>query len=607
MKDVQSTDLKAHAKACSGLADKILALRESALSCGFEDASWRLLQAANRLRSQHFKVLVIGEFSRGKSTFINALLGQRLLASGLRPTTPVITIISKGEPGSCTVRYRDGHTEQPTAPDLVAILAGKAKGSERIETVELGCANSLLEHGVQIVDTPGVNDVNRLREDVTLRYLPEADAAIFLIDAKAPLNSTEKLFLEGQVLRQNIDHVFFVINKADQLSPPYNAEDLSKILKRVEELVGDRIPETRVFALAAKPALEASLAGDATAREASRLPILEHALESFLARDRGAAVLQRVARDCSTVVGSLNSGAHLEIESLHLSVVDADAKSAAVTAELDSVRQKLDASKARWIDAIGGIQTNVVSRIQAQAAEGVNAVLKTLENHAPESYFNRDGEIRAAAEGQLREIFTRSVYIAKEIIGEELRSEGERLLQQTDEIGQNGIGHRLRMPSLRVDRSVPLHYPSTPMSSPVSGRSLGVGVVGMVAASLVMGPFGAVVIGLLAGWGQSAWTMSGEKSKATVIKQVRKAAQHGLDQLDQGLEKSVNESAEKMWNATTEPLRANVDSLSSSALRLAGNSRKAIEFRTSRQSDLQQLRANAEALLASVSDVVKVN
>ena len=595
-----ATSLAQHAAMRAELARSILDLRESALEFGFDAPAALLLRASNRLRSHAFKVLVIGEFSRGKSALINALLGQRLLPSGLRPTTPVITVLASGNSGDSVVRYRDGRTARPSASELTELLSGKATDADSVESVEVRCPHPLLEHGVQIVDTPGVNDVNRLREDVTLRFLPEADAAIFLIDAQAPLSATEKHFLEGEVFRRNIGHVFLVVNKADRLRPPYNADDLTKIVRRVEGLLGSRIAETRVFAVAAKAGLDAALAGDAAAREASRLPTLERALADFLARDRGRVVLQRVVHECQAAVESLDAAARLEIDGLDLSVEDAAAKTTAVTAELDAVRRRLDIAHARWVETVQHVRVTTVARVQAQAAEAVNTVLRALENQPPESYFHRGDEFRAAADAQLREVFTHAVYAARDLVRGDMEREAERLVRETDEIGRSGLTESLGRTTVTVMPAVNLLHPATPLSSPITGRAMGVGAIGMIAASLVMGPVGAVIVGALAGWGQSAWTRSGERSKAAIVEQTRADAQQGLDALQQALTDSVTALAETIWSTTTESLRAQVESLASSAGRVESGSREAQETRTKRAQDLQRLRGDAEAVLTAV-------
>ncbi len=591
--------LDRHARLRGELARSILDLRERALGLSFEDAAALLLRAANRLRAHCFEILVIGEFSRGKSAFINALLGQKLLPSGLRPTTPVITVIQRGVPGTSTIYLRNGKTIRPGAEELLELLNGRAPNAAQVERVEIGSDHPLLEHGVRIVDTPGVNDLNSLREDVTLSYLPKADAAIFLIDAKAPLTATEKRFLEGQVFKHHIDQVFFVINKADQLRPPYNADDLQLIVRRVEDLVGSRIAETRVFALAAKPALEASLVSDVAGREASRLPLLEKELGRFLAHDRGATVVRRASQECSDALSSLQVAVELEIESLQLSTNDARAKSDHVTTELVCIRRRLQVAHDRWKETTTSIRDEVLAAVSNQATDGFNQILAELEGVAPELYVTRGDSLREGAESQLRQVLTGATYTAKEHLDKRMRAEAERLIESTDEMGKEGF-ELLHIPYASTATQVSLIQPHISRSAPITGLTLGIGTVGLVAASFFVGPLAAVIAGVVAAWGHRSWAESGADKKRGILNKSRAQAKHDLAGLEKALDESLQGFAEQVWEAATQRLRTQVESLITTAERMHGKRQRVEQDSSQRRRLLLEVRASGESVLASI-------
>lgn len=594
-----STILSHHVRLREELSRSILDLREKALGLSFNDAGTLLLRAANRLRAHYFEILVIGEFSRGKSAFINALLGQRLLPSGLRPTTPVITVIQEGVPGTSTIYLRNGKTSHPGAEELLQLLNGSAPNAAQVERVEIGSDHPLLSHGIRIVDTPGVNDLNTLRDDVTLSYLPKADAAIFLIDAKAPFTETEKRFLQGQVFKQNIDQVFFVINKADQLRPPYNAEDLRLIMRRVEEMVGNRIAETRVFALAAKPALDAAIAGDADGRQASRLPLLENELYRFLAHDRGAAVVRRASHECCDALSSLEAAVQLEIESVELSATDARTKADEVVAELAGIRQRLALAHGRWKETTASIRDEVLAAVTNQATDGFNQILGELEGIAPELYVTRDDALRDRTASQLRQVLTEVTYSAKEFLERRMRSEAGRLVESADALGQVGF-EQLRIPYASIATQISLIQPRLPHSAPITGLTLGVGAVGLLAASFFLAPVAAAIAGVVAAWGHMSWTESGQDKKRSILSNARLQAKKDLSGLQQALDYSVLGFAEQIWSSSTERLRTQVESLATATERMQGARQRVEQDSSQRRRTLLDVRASGESVLVAI-------
>jgi small GTP-binding protein len=198
-----------------------------------------------------FLLVVAGEFNAGKSAFINALLGDRLLEEGVTPTTSSIQHVKFGP----TVQNSaiDGITGEITAP------------------IEL-----LRE--IHIVDTPGTNAIERHHEAITQKFLPRADIVFFLTSADRPLTESERVFLNQ--IRQWGKKVVIVLNKIDILE---NEADLNRILifiaDNVQRLLGF-VPE--IFPVAARPALLAKKAGNAEALAKSRFDKLEDYILSTL-------------------------------------------------------------------------------------------------------------------------------------------------------------------------------------------------------------------------------------------------------------------------------------------------------------------------------------
>jgi small GTP-binding protein len=222
-------------------------LRELLAGQAADTADLNLLRQAELDLDELFLLVVVGEFNSGKSAFINALLGQRVLAEGVTPTTAVIT----------RVRHADTRVEQRDG----ALL-------------EVGFPLELLRD-VAIVDTPGTNAILREHEEITSRFVPRADLVLFVTSADRPFTETERAFMER--IRAWGKKVVVVLNKADLLTNERELQaQLAFVGGSVEQLLGFT-PE--LFAVSARLALAAKDARDPAERErlwaASRFAALE--------------------------------------------------------------------------------------------------------------------------------------------------------------------------------------------------------------------------------------------------------------------------------------------------------------------------------------------
>ncbi|HEX9186205.1 MAG TPA: dynamin family protein [Vicinamibacteria bacterium] len=191
-----------------------------------------------------FLLVVVGEFNAGKSAFINALLGARVLEEGVTPTTSRVGILEHGD--AVTRRTRPDGVEETTAPAEIL-------------------------RAVAIVDTPGTNAVLREHEALTRDFLPRADLVIFVTSADRPYTESERSFLEA--IRQWGKKVVLVVNKRDLLERP---EDVATVVLFVREQAAKTLgAELEVFPLSAREAQRARERGDAPLLEGSGLPAFE--------------------------------------------------------------------------------------------------------------------------------------------------------------------------------------------------------------------------------------------------------------------------------------------------------------------------------------------
>ncbi len=185
------------------------------ISKGLEDGFFKLL--SSKLDKKEFNLVVIGQFKRGKSTFINALLKEELLPSAVVPLTSIVTIIQYGDDPKIIIEYKNHSKSKDNIDNINLYVTEKHNPHNKlnVEQVTVFYPSDYLKDGVRIIDTPGIGSIFDHNTDVTYRYLPNCDAAVFMLSPDPPITKSELEFLKDS--KEFVHKFFFVLNKKDLL------------------------------------------------------------------------------------------------------------------------------------------------------------------------------------------------------------------------------------------------------------------------------------------------------------------------------------------------------------------------------------------------------
>jgi tRNA U34 5-carboxymethylaminomethyl modifying GTPase MnmE/TrmE len=278
----------------------------------------------DKILQNRFNLVVVGQFKRGKTTLINALLGADILPTAVVPLTSIVTVIEYGREIEVKVQFNDGGTKKVSPAELAEYVTEKGNpGNEKdVAEVLLRYPSEYLHDGVRLIDTPGVGSVYQHNTEVAYEYLPRSDATVFLISVDQPLSRAEIDFLKD--VRQYADRIFFLLNKADYLSPGELEESVEFTLSTLRDEAGFASPE--LYTVSARLCLDGKRRGSDELLARSNMPSFEERLRRFLIEEKGMILLRSVSNNLRRVVSEALLKTELQIKALMAPLEEIEAK-----------------------------------------------------------------------------------------------------------------------------------------------------------------------------------------------------------------------------------------------------------------------------------------
>jgi ribosome biogenesis GTPase A len=333
----------------------------------------KLLFLQRKLASNQLHLAVLGQMKRGKSSFINALMGAEILPTGVLPVTAVITEIKYGVVPEAVVLYSTGAREQVDPGTLADYIteSGNPGNKRQVASVEVGYPSPFLASGIILIDTPGIGSTHAHNTRTTENYLEQVDAGIVVLSVDPPITEVESRFIRN--IKKEVPKLFFVLNKVDAAS----AEEVSDIAGFLEEELSRlQIESPEIFRLSARRAIE-HLGQPSATRATSGVEFFEERLRTFLLEEKDRVLVCSIALDALHIARTLKFAATIGVRAQAMSVDELRFKGRAIDQLLEQTEPELHELQV----LLRQHSADIIARVERDLSEHVRESVSIVQRH----------------------------------------------------------------------------------------------------------------------------------------------------------------------------------------------------------------------------------
>lgn len=325
--------------------------------------------AASRIKSHIFSVGIMGEFKRGKSTVINALLGQEIAPSDVVPASATLNRITYGLTPKATILYKDGHSEEVPVDQIgnyvTKITESSAATAELVDQAVVEYPCQFCQNNVEIIDTPGLNDDDRM-DAISEAVIPKLDAVVLVLAANSPFSKSEAEFVRDKLMTSDVSRLIIVVNRIDciysekdrvRLLDSIREKIIREILSRTASIHGEdsklyqdtkeKLADIKLYPLSAIQALVGRVENDPALVEKSGILAFEDRLRKLLTQERGVLELIRAAGVITTLLDEGEKALTLRMSALEMSTEEFLKNQKEAEQQIKELREAKKEEKAR--------------------------------------------------------------------------------------------------------------------------------------------------------------------------------------------------------------------------------------------------------------------
>ncbi len=388
-------------------------------------------EVLEKLPKEEFYLAVLGLFKRGKSTLINALLGSRVLPTGVIPVTSVITRIRYGSTAGSRITFADGSSKEALIEDLPEYVteAGNPGNSKKVTIADVFLPAQILKDGLILIDTPGVGSTYLSGTQTTFQFLDRADFAVFVLAVDPPVGQQEVQLLS--TLAEKSSKILFVLNKKDYV----DEEALAEAVRYCQKVIGEHIEQNNdaaivILPVSAKLALEGRLLGNKKQVKSSGIETFEKVLQESLIEKKEGLMLVSAKNKIEKAASDLMTYIQLEINSLTMPLANLEK----LLLEFEQYLHVVEGKKRELFYVIQGRAKEIVNSLDEDLAAFKKAnedkLIKQIEDFAEEKFKEKQASSKTIAADT--DDYLKKALI--ELYSEFIRTEDSKLQKQFQEV-----------------------------------------------------------------------------------------------------------------------------------------------------------------------------
>lgn len=326
-----------------------------------EGQATELKNLEERLKNHIFSVGIMGEFRRGKSTVINALLGQEIVPADIVPCSATLNYVKWNVNKGAEIYFKDGTVQSVDVEDLAKYVTKITKESEKVSaTVEKAVVYypcQFCQNGVQIIDTPGLNDDERM-SDISEKVIPTLDAIIMVIVPDSPFSQSEAEFVRNKVTASDLGRIIFIVNKIDTIDEDDRDRLLTSIRDKIQTSVLDKMAKVygedsdeykntvdklgsiKLLPVSARKALKGKIKNNPAMLEDSGYADFESTLSHLLTEERGTLELMHPVNQLFSVSAEALRIIETRLATLNMEAEEFERKQNEALAQLKETRER---------------------------------------------------------------------------------------------------------------------------------------------------------------------------------------------------------------------------------------------------------------------------
>jgi len=391
-------------------------------------------EVLDKLSKEEFYLAILGLFKRGKSTLINAMLGQPIIPTGVVPVTSVITRIRFGDSLGAKIRFSDGSEKEIPVEELREYVTeeGNPENEKKVVVADVFAPAPILKDGIILVDTPGVGSTYLSGTTTTFQFLDRVDFALFVLAVDPPVGQQELELLNSLASKSN--KILFVLNKIDYVEPTAVEESVRYCQKVISKQLGPKIDSSLIiYPLSAKLSLEGQLHNNPKEVERSCEKDFELILKQTLMAQKESLIIKSAWKKIEKSAADLRTFVEVKLNTLEMPLDNL----ARLLAEFEQYLTTVDQKKRELFYVLEGRVKEIINMLDEDLAafkkEQENALVKQIEDFADQRLMSEKTTARSVVDEVDQYLKKSLIEVYSEFIRNEDTRVGSRFQQLVDE------------------------------------------------------------------------------------------------------------------------------------------------------------------------------